>query len=73
MKISVFLGKIHWASILLHIFIKGEIMKGLLIFMIFVEISYPLEFLLIKESIILFLLRRCNTTYIFKWLIKVLQ
>jgi len=41
---------------LLHIFIKGEIIKGLLIFMIFVEISsYPLEFLSFCESFILFI------------------
>ena len=39
MRISVFQGRYH-GSILLHIFIKGEIIKDLLIFMIFVEISY---------------------------------
>jgi len=34
----------------------GEIMKGLLIFMIFVVISsYPLEFLFLNEFIILFI------------------
>jgi len=35
---------------LLHILIKGEIIKGLLIFIIFVEISsYPLEFLFVYK------------------------
>jgi hypothetical protein len=35
-------GKFPWASTLLHILIMGEIIKGLLSFIIFVEIpSYP--------------------------------
>jgi len=41
---------------LLHMFIKGEIIKGLLIFMIFVELSsYPLELFSFSESVILFI------------------
>jgi len=45
---------------LLHMFIKGEIIKGLLIFMIFVKMSsYPLEFLSFSESYF-FLLWRCK-------------
>jgi len=56
MRISVFQDSCLGASTLLHILIKGEIIKGLLIFMIFVEISsYPLEFLLFNESVILFI------------------
>jgi len=41
---------------LLHVFIKGEITKGLFLFTIFLEISsYPLECLSFSESIILFI------------------
>jgi hypothetical protein len=39
-------GKIPVESILLHIYVKGDIIKGLIIFRIFVVISsYPYEFL----------------------------
>jgi len=56
MRISIFLGR-YLGQEFCNIFIRGEIIKGLLIFIIFVVISsYPLEFLSFNESIILFLL-----------------